>query len=224
MRLALALLVGLAADPGTVPAKAAAEEPPAGGVEAAGVGTSPPGVSKDHARLAAGEIIVTTRKVPGSDVPEATVRAMIDARPEKVWAIVSDCSRYKQTMPNIADSQLLKMERGPGPGGHGDVTVCRVTADLPFPFQDLVSVTRAVHTVEPGRRWQRQWQLVEGDYERNLGMWRVEPFGADSARSLVTYVIDAKPKVLLPSALVTSISHGKLPEMMKNVRARVQER
>lgn len=173
----------------------------------------------DDARLARGEIILTTRPVAGNDIPESTVRAVVDAPPDVVWSIVSDCANYKTTMPSIADSRVVSSvpptERE-GPDAV-EVKTCRVVAHLPFPFPDLVSVTRGVHTIVPGKKWQRAWMLVEGDYDRNQGRWLLEPAGD---KTLVTYTIDAKPKVFLPAGLVAAIQQGKLPELMQRVRAK----
>lgn len=163
-----------------------------------------------------GDVVVTTRDFAGSDVPEATVRAVIDAAPELVWSVVSDCANYKNTMPSIAASEQVKSEKT----ADGDeVRFCRVVAHLPFPFANLTSVTRGVHKVDPGKRWTRVWKLVEGDYVRNEGMWLVEPHG--EGKSLVTYVIEAQPKIPLPSSLVASIEQGTLPEMIQNLRKKV---
>lgn len=175
------------------------------------------------ARLTSGEVLSSTRTVPGSEVPETTVRAVIDAPPEKVWAIVSDCGSYKRTMPNIAESKEVSTTPG-NEQGEGSVHVCRVVADMPFPFQDLVSVNRAVHTVQPGKRWQRVWKLVEGDYELNQGTWQLEPFGVDGKKTLATYILAAKPKIPLPSAMVTTISSSKLPAMMRHLREQLHAR
>lgn len=176
--------------------------------------------SPDEARLAAGEILVEGRPLPGSDVPQAVARAVVDAPPEKVWAVVSDCARYQSTMPGILESKLVSSNRKPD---GSEIRVCRVVTDLPFPFDDLVSVTRGVHVVEPGRLWQRSWTLVEGDYERNNGSWRVEPFGTDGRRSLVTYIVHAKPKMALPTSMIVAASHGKLRQMMKNLREQLAQ-
>lgn len=159
----------------------------------------------------------------GSDIPELTARAVVDAPPEKVWALVSDCGNYKETMPNIMDSKLVSSTPGSSEGD-GEIRVCQIVTDLPFPLPDLMSKTRVVHTIEPGKRWQRAWTLLEGDYEKNEGMWRVEPFGGDGSRSLVTYVLSARPKIFLPAGMIASVSEGKIPEMMKNVRARTAGR
>ena len=38
-----------------------------------------------ESRLAAGEVVVTTRAVAGCELPEAIVQAVIDAPPAAVW-------------------------------------------------------------------------------------------------------------------------------------------
>ena len=178
--------------------------------------------AKAPASLAHGDIVVSTRAVAGSPIPEATVQAVVDAPPEKVWAVVSDCANYKTTMPSIAESTQVRVEKPTAADGDAvEVKLCRVVADLPFPFPDLMSVTRGVHRIEPGKRWQRQWKLVEGDYVRNEGEWRLEPFGDDGKRTLVTYVILAQPKIALPDSLVAAIEEGRLPEMMRNLRRKL---
>lgn len=173
------------------------------------------------AALAKGEIVITLRKVPGSDVEEATAKAVIDAPPELVWAIVGDCKNYKNTMPSVIESSVLKTE-APAPSDGPlatEVRRCRVVADLPFPFSDLVSVTRSVYTTDPGKQWRRQWKLIEGDYTRNDGDWTVVPWGDDGKKSLATYRIHAEPKVPLPGPMLTSIQERKLPEVMQMLRA-----
>ncbi len=172
----------------------------------------------DDARLAKGEIVTTLRTVAGSDMKEATAKAVIDAPPELVWGIVSDCANYKATMPSIVESGVLKTEKPQASDGPLAVEVrhCRVVADLPFPFSDLVSITRSVHTIDPGKRWRRQWTMIGGNYTRNDGDWTVEPWGA---KSLATYRIHAEPKVPLPGGMLTSIQEGKLPEVMTKLRA-----
>lgn len=161
----------------------------------------------DVERLAAGEILV---KKPGKDAVQ--VVAVIDAPPDKVWPIVSDCARYKTTMPSIADSQMLSRD--------GDTMTCRVTADIPFPFPDLVSVTRAKHTVTPDR-YERKWTMIEGDYEKNEGSWLLEPFGPTGTQTLATYSLLARPKIPLPDAMVQRVQESRLPDMMKSLRKQV---
>ena len=162
----------------------------------------------ERARLDQGEIIITNSAAPDHIGRVATARAVIDAVPEKVWPLVWDCSRFSQTMPSIAKSEMVEhSERS---------TLCRVVADLPFPFSDLTSLSRAVLEVEPGVRWQRAWTLVEGDYTVNQGSFTLVPWG--QGKTLATYRIDARPKVPLPDWLLAKIQADRLPEMMVRIR------
>lgn len=158
--------------------------------------------------LARGEVVLHFTQAPGSDFPVATARVLVDAPPEEVWRIVSDCERTGEVMPDVLTSGVI-------PEGTR-ASRCSVVVDMPFPLQDLLSVTRAVLDVEPGVRWQRSWRLVEGDFTVNEGYWRVEP--ATGGRTLATYHIDVRPKVPLPSWLVAFIQRAKLPEMMERLR------
>jgi ribosome-associated toxin RatA of RatAB toxin-antitoxin module len=180
----------------------------------------------DDAQLAKGEIVVHINKVPGSSVDEATAAAVIDAPPEVVWSIVSDCANYKNTMPSIIESAAIKSEKPTAADGANAVEIrhCRVVADLPFPFADLVSVTRGVMTVDPGKLWQRKWRFTDGDYNVNNGSWTVTPWGSDGKRALATYRIQAEPKVPLPGPMLASIQQGKLPEVLTKLRATAKKR
>ncbi len=168
----------------------------------------------DDARLAKGDILVTTDAVEGSDVPLATVRAVIDAPPARVWAIIQDCGNYAQTMPRIAASRELSRE---GTGEHFFVD-CQVTASMPFPLPSLTSHTRVEHTIEPGKKWLRRFKLVDGDYLVNDGEWTLVPYGADGTRTFFTYRLHARPKLPLPQSLVSRGQEGALSDIVKRLR------
>lgn len=166
--------------------------------------------SKTKVRLGSGEIIVSAKAVPGSEQPLATVMAVIDAAPSRVWAIVSKCGDYKRTMVRVAASKQIWKK--------GNVHRCRVTVDLPFPLSDLTATTDAVHTVTPGKRWQRKWNLVEGDYTRNSGSWTLAPFDSAGGRTLVIYKVHAEPKVPLPDGILRAAQRKSLPNLIENLR------
>ena len=165
------------------------------------------------ARLSRGEIITAQEQVEGSEVPAATVKAVVEAPPQTVWRIVSDCGRYRETMPRIAASKELSRD--------GQTVTCEVTADLPFPLKDLTSTTRAVHEVVPNERYSRTWSLVEGDYDENRGSWVLTPFDGDVTRTLVSYRVQAKPKIAIPQSVARSFQTRALPDVVKRLRAAV---
>lgn len=162
----------------------------------------------ERARLDRGEVLVTSVPVAGSPVPAACARAVIDAPPEKVWPVVWNCARYTQTMPSIATSELVERT--------ATSTLCRVVVDLPFPLPDLMSLSRAELTVEPGVRWRREWKMVEGDYDVNQGSFTLLPWG--DGKTLAIYRVEARPKMPLPDWLLAKAQGDRLPEMMERIR------
>jgi hypothetical protein len=178
-----------------------------------GLGASAHAAPTQKARLAAGEILVSTQKVPGSEQPRATVMAVIDAPPLKVWNIVSKCADYTRTMVRVSESRLLWKK--------GNVHRCRVTVDLPFPLSNLTATTDAVHKVVPGKKWQRSWTLVEGDYERNSGSWTLAPFDAGATRTFVIYKVHAVPNLPIPDGIRRAAQRKTLPSLIEHLRKQV---
>ena len=163
-------------------------------------------------RLDAGEILVTATEVPGRTNPRVHAVAVIQAPPERVWAIVQDCGNYSRTMPRVLDSSEVERD-----GGN---VRCRQTIDMPFPFSDLPLETQSVHTVVPGVSYRREWKLREGEFEVNEGSWTLVPH-AGGASTLATYDALMEPKVPLPAWIVNSAAKITLPSMIEGLRKQV---
>lgn len=167
-----------------------------------------------HGRLSKGEIIVETKAVKGSDIPEATVTAVIDAPPSKVWDLISECKNYKKTMIRVAKAQEISR--------NGKEVVCQVTTAMPWPISDLTAKTKATHKVGPPV-WSREWQLIEGDFESNVGSWRIQSFDIENTRSLVVYKVHAVPDLSVPDALIKKAQKDTLPDLIKHIRKQVSK-
>jgi hypothetical protein len=163
------------------------------------------------ARLASGEIIVTTKKVAGSSVPWSRAMGVVDAPPDKIWRVIERCDDYEKTMIRTAKAEELSRK--------GNKVRCRVTIDMPFPLSDLTAVTDAIHTVVPGKKYKRAWSLVEGDYDKNEGSWTLIPFDATGQRTLVSYEVHAEPKVPVPEGIQRAAQKKSLPKLIENLRA-----
>lgn len=177
---------------------------------AAATGQSAAADAATDAQLAAGEILVTTRAIAGSELPEATVQAVIDAPPVAVWKIVDDCANYKRNMMRIAESKLLSRT--------GAVSVCEVTVDMPMPMRNMTSVNEATATVGPPQ-WKRAWKLLRGDYKRNEGSWTLTAFDTAGTRTRVVYKIWAEPNISVPNFLIRKAQLSALPDMIKKLRS-----
>jgi ribosome-associated toxin RatA of RatAB toxin-antitoxin module len=166
--------------------------------------------SKDWNRaLADGEILVYTRPVKGSEVPEMIVKAVINSSPEKVWDLVSHCGNYTRTMLRIKAATEVSRK--------GNAIVCRVTVDMPFPYSDTTATTSVVHQVGGGR-WSRRWTLLHGDYTANSGSWVLERYRGDPNRTLVLYSAHAVPRAWVPGWIRTQAQKKTLPEMIARLR------
>jgi ribosome-associated toxin RatA of RatAB toxin-antitoxin module len=159
-------------------------------------------------------IRVWTEPVAGSEIPWAIVEGVIDAPPDAVWAIVSRCNDYGKNMPRVAAARELSRS---GDEATSFTTTCEVTADLPFPLPDLTSVNKAQHTIEPGKRYVRQWSLVRGDYSLNEGSWTLVAVD-DGKKTKTTYRLRVRPNVPLPDGLLSQAQRNTMPDMIRNLR------
>ena len=176
--------------------------------------------SSGRAAAAGGEIATWTEPETGG-APTYVAEGVVDAPPAEVWKLVSRCADYAKNMPRIAASRELSRE--------GDervqwTTVCETTADVPFPFSDLTSVSRATLTADAqSGQYTRSWQLIHGDYEVNDGSWRLVPFDGGS-KTKVTYRIHVKPKLPLPDTVIASSQESTLPQVIQYLRDRTAKR
>ncbi len=170
--------------------------------------TALPGAAAGEDLPAPGQVEIKSYAVAGSGAPRIVARSVMDMPAKKVWAIVSDCAHYKEHLPRVAASELLKKE--------GNVHTCKVTIDMPFPLSNLTGVTAAVHT-ESDAAMSRKWTLVSGDYKVNEGSWEVKAI--DGGQTLVVYTIHVEPKTSVPGWIRESAQKKTLPELFERVKA-----
>lgn len=150
-----------------------------------------------------GAVDVRTSAVKGSDMPKITAKAVLSQPPEKVWAIISDCSKYKGRMPRVAAAKLVKQE--------GNKYTCEVTVEVPFPFSNLTAVTEATHE-QSSAGMSRRWKLLRGDYKRNDGSWEIKPIDGGK-KSEVTYTLHVEPNTALPASILEAAQKKAIPDL-----------
>jgi ribosome-associated toxin RatA of RatAB toxin-antitoxin module len=146
---------------------------------------------------------VRTTAVKGSDMPRITAKAVLSVPPEKVWKLISDCSKYKGRMARVVAARLVKKE--------GNKHTCEVTVEMPFPFSNLTATTEATHE-ETAEGMSRRWKLVKGDYKRNEGSWEIK--SADGGKkSEVTYTLHVEPNITLPNSIIEAAQKKSIPDL-----------
>jgi hypothetical protein len=171
--------------------------------------------AEERQRLEAGEILTWTAPVAGRSVPSTKAVGVVDAPPAAVWPIIDECARYEDTMPSTLDSEELERQ--------GDHVRCRGVGDLPFPFSDLPTETDAIHTVEPGKLYRREWKQRSGDFNANEGRWTLVPWG-DGSKTLATYEAMTEPKMAMPDFILRWATESVLPEMIATLREHAKAR
>lgn len=167
---------------------------------------------KTRARLDKGELITSTKKVPGSEFPQSVGMMVIDAPAQPIWKILDRCGDYKRTMQRVKRSKEIWRK--------GSKVRCEVLIDMPTPLDDLRTVTDAVHTVVPGKKWVRSWSMVEGDFKSNSGSWTLVPFNDAGTRTLVIYKVHAVPKTAVPDMVIRLAQKKALPKALEHLRSR----
>jgi ribosome-associated toxin RatA of RatAB toxin-antitoxin module len=161
-------------------------------------------------RLSLGEVILLNEPVAGSPAPKYIAWAVLEAPPDHVWKLIDQVANYKNVMKGVTESEEISRQDG--------VVTARVTLGMPFPLPNLVSVTEGVHTVIPGKLYQRKWHLIDGDYQVNSGSWTLVPFDGDPNRTLAQYQLHAEPNILIPRALQKLGQKTAFPRVIEQLR------
>ena len=166
-----------------------------------------------EAELLEGEIFVHTVKIGESPMPKIIAEGIIKAPIDALWSVIADCANFKKTMANIKESKHLGFE--------GGFKRCELVVDLPFPLSDLRSVVNV--KLNKGKSvYSRKWSLVEGDYHKNQGEWRLTA-RADGYTTL-KYTVHVEPKIAIPDFIARAAQKSKIPNMFEDLRELMSKR
>lgn len=161
-------------------------------------------------RLSRGEVILLAEPVAGSPAPKFIGWAVFEASPDRVWKLIDQVANYKNVMKGIIASEEIARQ--------DNTVTARVTLGMPFPLRNLVSMTEGVHTVIPGKLYQRTWRLIEGDYHVNSGCWTLVPFDGDPERTLARYQLHAEPNIRIPRSIQKLGQKTAFPRVIEQLR------
>lgn len=176
--------------------------------------TAPALTDAEKRKLDTGGVITHELKPTDGRGVSAESMGVIDAAPDEVWPIVRDCEHFSQFLPSTKKS-WKKVE--------GADVICFDEIELPFPLTNLWAETRSQMRQEPAAHYVREWSFVKGTYRHNTGSWRVIPWGDEGKRSLVVYMVDSDPSMLVPDVILRAAQTGSLPKLFEGVRKRVKD-
>jgi hypothetical protein len=208
----LLLLIALLAPAApTLPGAAAAD--PAG----APPPLPPPPSAAEAARLAAGEVLLASRRAPPWPLAEEMGRGIVDAPPERVFAAVTDLAHYQEWVPFVQRSDAA-------PKSDGSVVSFQSLA-LPFPLGRRYYKIRARGTVSEeggGRVWRAWWRYLPGtgNVADHHGWWVLVPFG--EGRTLGACLLYTDPGHGVPAWAVHRGTAETMPYVFSGLRQQVR--
>ncbi len=209
-----------------------------------------PGVSAQDdldQKLAAGQIIVSRKDIPGKSVKCAEMMGVVNAPPEIVWQVIIDVNNFKYFLPHMLNSMAVAPDKiplilakkpasaeeveqlvGPIPAdpGRSRIPGGRYTVysygdlDLPWPCHNRWYIIKGLRdeTRAPQHSYRTSWSLVLGNLKENSGEWILEPFG--SAKTKATYRLCTDPGGAIPAFIARQFTYVTLPQILEAVRKR----
>jgi coenzyme Q-binding protein COQ10 len=137
-----------------------------------------------------------------------TIEVNVD--PKKFYKVVTDYQAY----PEFLGGQGLRR-----------ITINKDDGDVKVVTQELelmgFKVAYTLRMVEDKARQHVSWSLVKGQMmSRNNGSWKIEKLGP--GRSKVTYSIELKLGMLIPSMITTKLAAIQLPSMLNAFKKRAE--
>jgi uncharacterized protein YndB with AHSA1/START domain len=162
---------------------------------------------KAQAALARGEAYAEVS--PDPDGISGRVRAVvdIDASPELVWKVMTDCAMARKLMTNLSSCKVLSGDQRRG----WDVREHVTRRNLIFPGMRIVFRS----DYEPVSRI--RFRLVEGDLKIEQGEWRLQPL-ADGKGTRVFYDNRLAVDWPVPKSMMREALRKDTPKVLSNLR------
>jgi uncharacterized protein YndB with AHSA1/START domain len=160
-----------------------------------------------EARLAAGGVLVEAAVDEAEEAARVSAVVDIAATPETVWAVMTDCARAPNFVPNLVSCRILESD----PGGAWDVREHIV--DWAWFLPNVRNVFRSDYERPRVLRFKR----VDGDMARSEGAWRLEPLKGGAATRLF-YSALLSPKSWIPPSMALSSVKEDVPKVLLALR------
>ena len=156
--------------------------------------------------LLSGKIL--TLSVPTRGIWPGRAMAIVDAKAEKVFKLLTRVSTYKSFVPRIVDSKKVTKN------------VFDLVGKFPWPIKKA-KVRVKVQKGQRGRTYVMAWKMVEGSFKKYEGAAWIQPFGD---RCILTYQMLMVPKIIAPEALMTKGLRNAVLEVVQAIRQRVSKK
>lgn len=164
-------------------------------------------------RLAAGEVVVEAATASDPEGSRGRVRAavLIEARPEAIWAVITDCREAVKFVPGLRLCRRID--------GAPDGRWVNIEQEIDYSW-----FLRTVHNVlradcDPPRRI--DFHRVSGDLKQEEGSWLLTPTPGGSA-TVVEYEMYLDPGFWIPQWLINRTLRKDVPGALAGLREHVE--
>ena len=172
--------------------------------------TADPAVQR---RLAEREVVVQAAAAVDPDRPRGRVRAavLIRARPEAVWAVMTDC---RQTLLFVPGLRRCRRVDGDPDGRWEDI-------EQEIRYSWFLPTVRYVFRADYDRPRRIDFHRLSGDLKQEEGTWLLTAT-PDGAATMVEYEMYLDPGFWIPQVLVNRSLRKDLPAALAGLRERVE--
>lgn len=164
-------------------------------------------------RLAAGEVVVEAATASDPEGSRGRIRAavLIEARPEAIWAVITDCREAVEFVPGLRLCRRID--------GAPDGRWVNIEQEIDYSW-----FLRTVHNVlradcDPPRRI--DFHRVSGDLKQEEGSWLLTPTPGGSA-TVVEYEMYLDPGFWIPQWLINRTLRKDVPGALAGLREHVE--
>jgi ribosome-associated toxin RatA of RatAB toxin-antitoxin module len=164
------------------------------------------------ARLRDGAVLVEADGATDRSSGDVRAAVQIQAPAERIFNTLTDCTEALRFVPHLRHCAVL--ETAPDESWQ----IVEQQIDYGWFMPHAYYVFRADY-----ERYDRiRVSNVRGDFRENRGSWQFRPTD-DGKATIVTYQLHVVPRFFVPRWLMRSTLRRDLPQLMKGLRARVDE-
>jgi ribosome-associated toxin RatA of RatAB toxin-antitoxin module len=169
-----------------------------------------PSIQRDALRK--GQAVITGEK------GKYVARILVKQTPDAVWKVLTDYTNLYKFIPNMVSSKVLE-NRG------NRKIIEQIDSRQVF----LVSITsRTKLAIQETERRQIDFRLLDGDFSKMDGYWKIEPVASvplrPSDQVLITYTVNAQPSSGVPIDTFYTIFKESLGDILQAIKQEIQTR
>lgn len=132
-------------------------------------------------------------------------RALVKAKPEQVWQILTDYNHAVDVFPLLKKCELIE--------NHGSSKIAKheiAPSGIPDTFEYILEV----HETAPRMV---EWKRISGDFKEVEGFWKLEPAN-NGKYTMVTYSSHVTGGFLMPQMIIKRQSHIDMPNTLLSLK------